>query len=106
MRREGIRHITSRPHHPQTLGKIEACWGHFKREFLKHALTGSLEETRGRIRHWVNYYNFQRPTKASIGPRPPSGTSNSPKSPGPKSNATSRRTRSPWPSRRRRTATW
>lgn len=61
LRREGIEHFTSRPHHPQTLGKIEAFWGHFKREFLKHVVMGDLDEMRERITHWVAYYNFQRP---------------------------------------------
>lgn len=61
LRREGVEHFTSRPHHPQTLGKIEAFWGHFKKEFLKHVVMGDLEEMRERIRHWVAYYNFQRP---------------------------------------------
>ena len=59
LRREGVEHYTSRPHHPQTLGKIEAFWGHFKKEFLKHVVMGDLEEMRERIRHWVAYYNFQ-----------------------------------------------
>jgi transposase InsO family protein len=61
LRREGVEHFTSRPHHPQTLGKIEAFWGHFKKEFLKHVVMGDLEDMRERIRHWVAYYNFQRP---------------------------------------------
>lgn len=42
LRTMGIKHITSRPHHPQTLGKIESFWGHLKREFLKHVVMGGL----------------------------------------------------------------
>jgi transposase InsO family protein/transposase-like protein len=61
LKREGIKHITSRPHHPQTLGKIEAFWGHMKREFLAHVVMGGLEDMRERMDHWVKYYNFQRP---------------------------------------------
>jgi transposase InsO family protein len=61
LRREQIRHITSRPHHPQTLGKIEAFWGHLKREFLRHVSISSLEEMRERLTHWIAHYNFQRP---------------------------------------------
>lgn len=61
LQREGIKHITSRPHHPQTLGKIESFWGHLKREFLKRVVMGGLEDMRERMAHWVNYYNFQRP---------------------------------------------
>lgn len=61
LQREGIKHITSRPHHPQTLGKIESFWGHLKREFLRRVVMGGLDDMRERMAHWVNYYNFQRP---------------------------------------------
>lgn len=61
LQREGIKHITSRPHHPQTLGKIEGFWGHMKREFLKRVVMGGLEDMRERMGHWMNFYNFQRP---------------------------------------------
>jgi transposase InsO family protein len=61
IKREGIRHITSRPHHPQTLGKIESFWGHLKKEWLARVVMGDLESMRERLGHWVNYYNFQRP---------------------------------------------
>lgn len=61
LQREGIKHITSRPHHPQTLGKIEGFWGHMKREFLRRVVMGGLEDMRERMGHWMNFYNFQRP---------------------------------------------
>lgn len=61
LKREGIRHFTSRAQHPQTLGKIEAFWGHMKREFLSQVLRAGLEEMRESLGHWMNYYNFQRP---------------------------------------------
>lgn len=61
LQREGIKHITSRPHHPQTLGKIEGFWGHMKREFLRRVVMGGLEDMRERMSHWMNFYNFQRP---------------------------------------------
>ncbi len=63
LQREGIKHITSRPHHPQTLGKIEGFWGHMKREFLRRVVMGGLEDMRERMGHWINYYNFQRPNQ-------------------------------------------
>lgn len=63
LQREGIKHITSRPHHPQTLGKIEGFWGHMKREFLRRVVMGGLEDMRERMAHWINYYNFQRPNQ-------------------------------------------
>lgn len=71
LKREGIHHITSRPHHPQTLGKIEGFWGHMKREFLAHAVMGGLEDMRERLGHWIAFYNFQRP-HAGIGGATPS----------------------------------
>lgn len=63
LQREGIKHISSRPHHPQTLGKIEGFWGHMKREFLRRVVMGGLEDMRERMGHWINYYNFQRPNQ-------------------------------------------
>lgn len=59
--REGIEHLRSRPHHPATLGKIEAFWGHLKAEFVRQAPLGDLESVRQRLIHWIAYYNFQRP---------------------------------------------
>lgn len=57
----GIRHLRSRPHHPQTLGKIEAFWGHLWKEFLEKAVFDSFEDAVQRIGHWIKFYNFQRP---------------------------------------------
>jgi putative transposase len=70
LNREGIRHITSRPHHPQTLGKIESFWGHMKKEWLARVMHGDIETMRERLAHWINYYNFQR-IHSGIGNIPP-----------------------------------
>ena len=60
--REGIHHVVSRSHHPQTLGKIEAFWKHLKEEFLSRVVTGSINDLRERLRFWIeSHYNFQRP---------------------------------------------
>lgn len=60
--REGIQHIVSRSHHPQTLGKIEAFWKHLKQEFLDRVVAGSIHDLRERLRLWIDsFYNFQRP---------------------------------------------
>lgn len=60
--REGIQHIVSRSHHPQTLGKIEAFWKHLKQEFLDPVVSGSINDLRERLRLGIDsYYNFQRP---------------------------------------------
>lgn len=61
LKQEGIKHIVSRPHHPQTLGKIESFWGHLKKEFVSRVVMGDLEDMRERLKHWIAYYNFQRP---------------------------------------------
>ncbi len=60
LEQRGIRHIRSRPHHPQTLGKIESFWGHLWREFLQKAIFESFEDAVQRIGHWIKYHNFQR----------------------------------------------
>ena len=60
--REGIQHVVSRSHHPQTLGKIESFWKHLKDEFLCRVVTGSINDLRDRLRLWIeSHYNFQRP---------------------------------------------
>ena len=61
MKRDGIKHIKSRPHHPMTLGKIERFWKTIFQEFLLRAQFESFEEARERIRYWVKYYNHKRP---------------------------------------------
>lgn len=48
----GIKHITARPHHPQTNGKIERWYGTYKREF---------NERFKDIDEYVRYYNYERP---------------------------------------------
>ena len=59
--KRGIRQIVSKPRHPQTLGKIERFWGTLWREFIETAIFIDLNDARERIRHFVDYYNFQRP---------------------------------------------
>jgi transposase InsO family protein len=61
LKKEQVRHIRSRPHHPMTLGKMERFWKTILEEFLLRAQFGSFEEARERIRRWVQYYNHQRP---------------------------------------------
>jgi len=61
LKKERVRHIRSRPHHPMTLGKMERFWKTILEEFLLRAQFGSFEEARERIRLWVQYYNHQRP---------------------------------------------
>jgi len=59
--KQGIKQIVARPKHPQTLGKVERFWGTLWRECLQSAVFADLEDARTRVRHFVDYYNFQRP---------------------------------------------
>ena len=52
--REGIHHVVSRSHHPQTLGKVESFWKHLKDEFLCRVVTGSINDLRERLRLWID----------------------------------------------------
>lgn len=69
--KEGIEHVVSRSHHPQTLGKIEAFWKHLKEEFLDRVVSGSINDLRERLKLWIeSYYNFQRPHQGIDGGAP------------------------------------
>jgi transposase InsO family protein len=69
--REGIQHVVSRSHHPQTLGKVESFWKHLKDEFLSRVVSGSINDLRERLRLWIDsFYNFQRPHQGIDGAAP------------------------------------
>lgn len=57
----GIRHVRSRPYHPQTCGKIESFWRNLYQELLSQVPLSSFEEAQGKIGEYVEYYNFKRP---------------------------------------------
>lgn len=57
----GIRHIRSRPYHPQTLGKVESFWRNLLQESLQSLPLSSFEEAQAKIGEYVEYYNFKRP---------------------------------------------
>lgn len=65
--REGIDHIVSRAHHPQTLGKCERLWQTVEREFWTRAQPVDLSDARERFGHWVSHYNFFRPHQGTDG---------------------------------------
>ena len=65
--REGIDHIVSRAHHPQTLGKCERLWQTVEREFWQRAQPKDLADARERFGHWVSHYNFFRPHQGTDG---------------------------------------
>jgi transposase InsO family protein len=57
---ERIDHTHARPHHPQTLGKIEALNGRLKRELLEEEHFAGIEQAADAIRTWVFHYNYER----------------------------------------------
>jgi transposase InsO family protein len=61
MKKDRVKHIKSRPHHPMTLGKIERFWKSIQEEFLFRAQFDSFEQAVGRTTYWVKYYNYKRP---------------------------------------------
>jgi transposase InsO family protein len=68
--KSGIRHIRSRPYHPQTLGKIESFWRNLHQELLSREPLSSFEEAEAKIKEWINHYNFKRPHQGIDGLTP------------------------------------
>jgi transposase InsO family protein len=63
---EGIDHTHARPHHPQTLGKVEACNRRIKRELFDRERFLNAHDADAAIEKWVNHYNYER-THQGIG---------------------------------------
>ena len=61
LKKERVKHIKSRPHHPMTLGKIERFWKTILNEFLFRVQFESFENARERLALWIKYYNYKRP---------------------------------------------
>jgi hypothetical protein len=61
LRRQGIRHIKSRPQHPQTLGKVERFWKTLWEEFLSRTVFADFADCARRLGLFIDGYNFQRP---------------------------------------------
>ena len=55
-----IDHTHARPHHPQTLGKVEACNRRIKRELIDQKRFSNLHEAQCAVESWVEHYNYQR----------------------------------------------
>ena len=58
LRREGIRHVKSRPQHPQTLGKVERFWKTLWDEFLSRTVFADFADCERRLGLFVRGYNF------------------------------------------------
>lgn len=56
----GIDHTHASPHHPQTLGKIEAFNGHLRTELLDRERFNGVEQAHLAIKQWIFQYNYER----------------------------------------------
>jgi transposase InsO family protein/transposase-like protein len=70
LERDGIKHVVSRSHHPETLGKTERLWGTVKSEFWERVRPQDLGEARERLGHFFHHYNFFRPHQGIGGVTP------------------------------------
>jgi hypothetical protein len=60
LEQEGIEHTHARPHHPQTLGKVEAWNRRIGKELFGQVKFGSVAEAEAAIGEWVEGYNHRR----------------------------------------------
>lgn len=68
--REGIKHVVSRSHHPQTLGKCERFWETVGQEFWERVKPQDLSDAKARFTHFINHYNHFRPHQGIEGLAP------------------------------------
>ena len=61
LRKHGIRHVVSRTHHPETLGKCERFWETLQNEFWSRVIPDDLADARERLAHYIAHYNLFRP---------------------------------------------
>ena len=59
--KQGIRHVVSRAHHPETLGKCERFWGTVGEEFWSRVEPLELLDAQERLAHFINHYHHFRP---------------------------------------------
>jgi len=55
-----IDHTHARPHHPQTLGKVEACNRRIKRELIDQYHFPTIHDANSEVEQWVYHYNYNR----------------------------------------------
>lgn len=70
LEKEGIKHVVSRAHHPQTLGKCERFWETVQNEFWTRVQPQDLEEAKIRLKLFIDHYNHQRPHQGLDGQVP------------------------------------
>ena len=64
LRAAGVVPKTSRPHHPQTCGKVERFQQTLKKWLRRRPLAADLAELQAQLDAFVDYYNHQRPHRA------------------------------------------
>lgn len=70
LHKEGIQHVVSRAHHPQTLGKTERLWATVNSELWERVRINDLVEARVRMSHFIQHYNHFRPHQGIDGAVP------------------------------------
>jgi transposase InsO family protein len=65
-----IRHLRTRPHHPQTNGKAERFIQTLMREWAYGRVYSSSHERAKQLPLWIRYYNYRRP-HGSLDHKPP-----------------------------------
>lgn len=70
LHKEGIQHVVSRAHHPQTLGKTERFWATVNAELWERVRMEDLVEARERMSHFIQHYNHFRPHQGIDGAVP------------------------------------
>lgn len=58
---ERIEHTHARPHHPQSLGKVEALNRRIKNELFERRYFSTLQQAMSGVTEWVEHYNHRRP---------------------------------------------
>lgn len=70
LEKQAIKHVVSRAHHPQTLGKCERFWETVRQEFWDRVRPKDLEEAKERLKYFIDHYNHQRPHQGIDGQTP------------------------------------
>ena len=70
LEKEGLRHVVSRAHHPQTLGKTERFWKTVNEEFWTRVRPNELSDARRRMKHFIHHFNHFRPHQGIDGAVP------------------------------------
>lgn len=60
LKNKGIKHVVSRSHHPETVGKCERLWETIQKELWERIIPLNLEDAQQRIGHYINHYNHFR----------------------------------------------